>query len=517
MEKRKKKVNNTHGITLITLAVTIIILLILAGVTISALTGDDGIIQQSKLATEEASKKVAKEEIKRIVREYDLTSRSQTLEEFLKTKVPDRIDSVINNGDGTLIVTKNGYAVTVNDTEKKDDDKKDNTTKGDNTIDDDTKPEPVITVGVAKVVENSNGTGSALGEASTYLGNTLYITFSHSITGGSTTVSPSIPYAVTSNGTYKFTITGIVDGKIYTKDVSVIVNQFIYWEIGDYVDYTYDAANNFVLTSEISGAIDNPTDGIQQIKDLEWRILNIDVEEKTVDLISARVSSGVWLGGILGYNNGPYLLNEICRAHYSNKTLGVEARNINLLDMEKHLTTAGITARNTSAGDVKYGTTETYTTTTEYPSLYAGQKGAGVNVTEADAGTIEQPDISKGNDPYEESKKLATTEPTKDSTSKTGNPLTVTQTYYNMEINSTNYGNAANVLREPFYWVATRFVNTNHEARFGLRLVGNGLGGDYLFIEGDLNNVACNLRPVVSIPFSLLSEKKDSRGAWKLK
>lgn len=82
MEKRKKKVNNTHGITLITLAVTIIILLILAGVTISALTGDDGIIQQSKLATEEASKKVAKEEIKRIVREYDLTSRSQTLEEF---------------------------------------------------------------------------------------------------------------------------------------------------------------------------------------------------------------------------------------------------------------------------------------------------------------------------------------------------------------------------------------------------------------------------------------------------
>ena len=185
--------------------------------------------------------------------------------------------------------------------------------------------------------------------------------------------------------------------------------------------------------------------------------------------------------------------------------------------MEKHLTTAGITARNTSAGDVKYGTTKTYTTTTEYPSLYAGQKGAGVNVTEADAGTIEQPDISKGNDPYEESKKLATTEPTKDSTSKTGNPLTVTQTYYNMEINSTNYGNAANVLREPFYWVATRFVNTNHEACFGLRLVGNGLGGDYLFIEGDLNNVACNLRPVVSIPFSLLSEKKDSRGAWKLK
>ena len=39
-------------------------------------------------------------------------------------------------------------------------------------------------------------------------------------------------------------------------------------------------------------------------------------------------------------------MNEICKAQYSNKTLGVEARSINLLDMEKHLKPDGITARN---------------------------------------------------------------------------------------------------------------------------------------------------------------------------
>ena len=39
---------NNYGITLIALAVTIIIMLILAGVTISALTGNSGITTQAK-------------------------------------------------------------------------------------------------------------------------------------------------------------------------------------------------------------------------------------------------------------------------------------------------------------------------------------------------------------------------------------------------------------------------------------------------------------------------------------
>lgn len=51
-------------------------------------------------------------------------------------------------------------------------------------------------------------------------------------------------------------------------------------------------------------------------------------------------------------------MNEICKAQYSNKSLGVNARSINLLDMEKHLTAAGIAARNAYSNNVKYGTTE---------------------------------------------------------------------------------------------------------------------------------------------------------------
>ena len=49
MEKLKK----TNGITLIALIVTIIVLLILASVSISMLTGDNGILVQAKKAEEE--------------------------------------------------------------------------------------------------------------------------------------------------------------------------------------------------------------------------------------------------------------------------------------------------------------------------------------------------------------------------------------------------------------------------------------------------------------------------------
>ena len=43
-----KKYKSTKGITLIALVITIIVLLILAGVSIAMLTGDNGILSQAK-------------------------------------------------------------------------------------------------------------------------------------------------------------------------------------------------------------------------------------------------------------------------------------------------------------------------------------------------------------------------------------------------------------------------------------------------------------------------------------
>ena len=231
-------------------------------------------------------------------------------------------------------------------------------------------------------------------------------------------------------------------------------------------------------------------------------------------------SNTVRFQGILGYNNGPYVMDKICEALYSNNSRGIKARSIDWLDMEKHLTAAGIAARNAFSSNVKYGTTKTYTSNTKYPSLYAGQKGAGVNVAEENASTIVQPDISKGNDPYEESKAIAETEPTTDNTSGTGNPLTVTQTYYDIPINATNYGDAASVLSNSnSFWVASRDVNTEADfVYFDLRYANTNTFGNYMFFtNGSTGDHNYCLRPVVSLSSSILSETKDASGAWNLK
>ena len=480
--------------------------MILAGVSINTVLGDDGIIKKAKEAAAATKQASAEEEMNRLVLEYQLASKDETLESFLQEKVTEgRIDGVTDNGDGTITITKKvegkDYTITV----KKP-----------------VAPTPSVKVGAIRVVSDSTGAGSSLGEASTRKGTTLYIMIESTISGGTTTVSPQVPYAVTENGTYKFTVTGTVNGTAYTKEVSVTVNQFknsiledINIKIGDSVNYTYDPAGSYSLSSTYSGS-SNQT--IAQTTGLTWKVLNVDKENDTVDIISTNpTSSTVYFKGILGYNNGPYFMNEICKAQYSNKTLGVNARSINLLDMEKHLKPEGITARNAYQYDsstAKYGTTKTYTSNnTKYPSLYANQKGAGPNVS-----SISKLDITKGNDPYEESKPIATTEPTNDSTYGTGSPLTVTQTYYNISINDTNYGTASSILaNSTYFWVAARYVITySSYASFGLRIADTNAGGYGMFrSRGDTNGYDCALRPVVSLPSSLLTGEQTN-GAWNL-
>lgn len=214
--------NNKKGITLIALVVTVVVLIILAGVSINAVLGDNGIIKKANQAASVTKEAEVKEAINRTILEFYLTDDYETLEDFLKAKAEDgSIDSVTKNADGTLTVKKGEYSVTVeNKTNSSGGSGSGGSTGGETQT-------PEITVSGIKVVADNTGTGSAITEAdSVYLGNTLYITFSHSITGGTTTVDNPIPYAVTKNGTYTFTVTGTVNGKSYTKNVSVTVNQF---------------------------------------------------------------------------------------------------------------------------------------------------------------------------------------------------------------------------------------------------------------------------------------------------
>ena len=50
MESRRNRRSN-HGITLIALVISIIVMLILAGVSINAIVGDDGILSRTQYST----------------------------------------------------------------------------------------------------------------------------------------------------------------------------------------------------------------------------------------------------------------------------------------------------------------------------------------------------------------------------------------------------------------------------------------------------------------------------------
>ena len=291
------------------------------------------------------------------------------------------------------------------------------------------------------------------------------------------------------------------------------------YNIGDEVAYTYDTVSSgYTLSSSQSGPSNQTI--AQSSTTLKWKIINKDESKGTIDIVSAEPTSNtVGFGKALGYNNGVYLINDICEKLYSNTAKGIKARSINLEDMEKHLTDAGFTARNGYSGStVKYGVTKTYTSSKQYPKLYPSQIGAGITST-----SVTQPDIVKTVDPYKESSKGYTT-PTAETSDTAGDSgLTVTQTYYNIPINEANYGAAGTILSTGsssiYYWVASRYVYADSSrASFGLRDAYTNMDGlDVFHSDGNTRNNGGRLRPLVSLSSSVLTGEKDTNGAWTIK
>ena len=107
-----KFLKKENGITLIALVITIIVLLILAGVSIAMLTGENGILTQSTNAKEETTKAEEEEKIKLAVMgsSIDNTGYVDILDEKsfkndLKNQFKDQELDIVVNGDGSFIIT----------------------------------------------------------------------------------------------------------------------------------------------------------------------------------------------------------------------------------------------------------------------------------------------------------------------------------------------------------------------------------------------------------------------------
>ncbi len=403
-EENRKKKDSTKGITLIALVITIIVLLILAGVTIATLTGENGILSKATEASNKTEEKNAEEEVKIAV-----------------------MGSIGTNGELENEVLK------------------DNLNK----------------------IENISGVPEEITDS-------------------------SYPLTVTVEGKHSYTINK--DGSI--KEVPK--REGI--KVGDYVNYTYDEkVEGYNLLSTQSGYTSDQT--VNQKSGMKWRILNIHANG-TVDLIGDVSASdqGIYFRGAQGYNNGVYLLNDICKELYSNSSLGLTARSINMEDIESQMNETGIAARDVYTYDgTQYGKTKTYTGSyANYPNLYAKEKGSGIDTVEVNTNGIEKSDNGY-------------TSPTTESASRPSKSLTATETFYFFRHTPANYfkdydGNSSIVkdilFNQVNYGLASRYVKcVSFYVEFGLCVVDSvDFTGVWLYASaGTSSSSYYRLRPVVSL------------------
>ena len=396
----KLKINKANGITLIALVVTIIVLLLLAGISIQMLTGDNGILNragQAKTMTDEAQ---VLENIKLAYNNAQIGKYTNSNENFAN-KIQEELEktygagnaTVTDNGDGTLTVTVNGKIYDID---------------GDGNV---TKQGASIVVGEV-TFKDSNGdviTSKIQGEG------TVFVHFTASLTGGSISsvtasgLTPSLTNGewvteVTANGTYEFTITGTADGETKTTKKTVTVNQFSSipsgLKIGSTVTYkpsgtsTWEAElcsstktpvnDDVTLQTVASGFV---TSGNTNMSITNWKVLSIDEDNAKVELISTAPSPGiVYLGQAQGYNNAVYLLNKACNELYGRTiTKGgaqytIEGRNLNIDDIEKRMTDTALATAHTYGSTATWGnTTNAYTSSNYYPTIYAQEVDSKIN------------------------------------------------------------------------------------------------------------------------------------------
>ena len=514
MQKLKRCTSfGEKAITLIALVVTIVILLILAGVTITMTLGQNGLFTRAREGAAAYNESEVRDDLSMLITQYTWDKAAEKTDKSLGDYLKDNgATSVKANADGTTLeVEYKGYVFTVN--------------KDSGEITNVSKAGPRPQVSGVKVTEDSAGQGNNVeqGKIAADSGKKLYITFTSSIEGGTTTVSPAVPYEVSKNGSYKFTIIGTVGGKTYSLEKIVTVNQYKVKtpQVGDIVSYTPDTpSTGYDLTAAKSGC-----GGDQTIDDKYdpkvWKIMEVDENGNVTKLFGVPSSSqsSVTFKGSTGYNNGVYLLNDICKSRYGNASLGATARSLNIEDIESKMNSKGIAARNAyKSGTVQYGTTRKYTgSDAKYPAVYEQEKYSGVDVsdvtngTQVIAGSVDATAQARMNSNGKSgSDDIYTTLPeTSETTGTSKTNLTCTQTYYYFDSTPSSYFDDTNFHSMIFgtnawFWLASRYVSCNSDdswAEFGLRYVRESrLSGDRLFLSyGYIDYYSFSLAPVVSL------------------
>ena len=410
---------NVHGITLIALVITIIVLLILAGVSIAMLTGQNGILTQAQNAKDKTEYKNAEEKVRLAV----MGAMSD---------------------DGTLTVEK-------------------------------------------LRTDMANYKGTIEGET--------------------------------------FPVTATVDGKSFTVNANGSVGEIVPapkgLEVGTEVTYTpsgtYKWEAEYCSSTKAIGTDDVKLDSSNDnYKISKWKVL--DIKNGKVTLVPEAPTSGtVYLGQAQGYNNGVKLLNDACSNLYGNASKGIEARSINIEDIENYMTEE---AKNGTDGAYKYNnrnatyntqTSTPYTSSKKYPTIYAKENLSVINGTPKNngLGMSEQTSLVGRTDESATDGKLEASTSIQPYQTYWYKDSSFMKTAFKTANNGKNYYDLLmpNGTRT-YYWLASRCVDTDsYSCNFLVRNVYSGVVNVYdMYHSNDHTyNDSRELFPVVTLSSELLS------------
>ena len=344
-------------------------------------------------------------------------------------------------------------------------------------------------------------------------GTTLYISFDASENGTPVTVTPSLPYAVTTNGDYEFTLTN-ASGKTKTHKVSVtnykvptIADKV---KVGDYVEYIPDTAE-YTTDTNNTGYTSAQT---LNTETKDWRVLYVNSETGEVLLTTnGIVNDGTYLQVTKGYLRGPTELNNICKALYSNSSLGITARSMTIEDLNKacNYTPSEPTTRYAyypngttfAKGDrtIEYNGKRYIKIAQNYSSTakFYTSDGGGVEKTDGNGFTYRTPEAD--------------------------NPVYVTGTYYSYNPSSKN-STVGSILGSSYGWLASPCVDLGSSgANFFVRIACSSAVFTYRLYTsyGNTGSNSFGVCPLVSLGSMLQIDTSDtsrdgstSAKAWKI-
>lgn len=449
---------NKKGITLIALIITIIILIILAGITISTLA-QNGLFGRTQDAKEKTNIAREKEQIKMSVmavlaKDYTKIAIGDLEEELGKY---EDISSV--NGVNTI---PNNVEIVANKKVKLRD----------------------LFISTSYAADATDATDYEYAEVTYNSGRIYYVKLKGNDIGK----------------IYK-TPDGVNPPKEDGKDPDKNPGERLSLKVktGDYVTYTPDTASTDSILEDFETYSGSTTYSLTQENDLKWRVL--DIVDGKVRLISEMPSTNrVSFAGYNGYNNAVYLLDKTCEKLYNKSGYAEKVQNLKIEDIVKYMVTKP-TADNTieTEGD-KY-----------YPNILIQEKDQTI-VSNGITQPTTRLDISEQTIPI-----IQTTGNTAESLNlknTTWYQSVPNQDYFEEEYYNLFIGNGSNSSTIwATYWISSRCISASDTTRsqYQIRYVDNNYGGKIaamtLYDSNDNNsgsNTSRAIRPVVTLNADVL-------------